>query len=89
MAWPKNGKGKGNTNWKGDNVSYRGLHARVVRWWGKASICEECDTKESKVYDWANLSGKYLSEREDWKQLCRSCHQKLDYKLGVRHARKA
>lgn len=59
---------------------YSYLHRWVSRFLGKPRICSECGTTESKNYDWANISGKYLKDLSDWKRLCRSCHRKMDFK---------
>lgn len=65
--------------WKGDNAGYVSKHMRIYRWFGKASKCENKNClHKSKVYDWANKSKKYLSKRNDWLMLCRSCHKKYD-----------
>lgn len=71
-------RGEKHWNWKGDKVKYRRLHSWIVSECGKADRCEHCDTKTSKVYDWANISGKYKRDVSDYKQLCRKCHIKFD-----------
>lgn len=70
-------------NWKGDNVSYRGLHQWVVRRSGKAKQCEHCNKKliTPKSIHWANKSGKYLRDLTDWIALCVPCHKKYDKAL--------
>lgn len=70
--------GKDHSNWKGDNVSYCGLHAWVKRWKGKAKKCEKCSTKTAKKYEWANKSHRYLRNLTDWTSLCVPCHSKYD-----------
>jgi len=64
--------------WKGDKVGYNALHQWLNRNYGKESICEYCGTKKSKRYEWANITGKYLRDRKNWKRLCSKCHHKLD-----------
>lgn len=71
-------KGKTNSNWKGNKVSYRGLHNWLRRNWGKPSFCEYCKSITKNKYDWANITGIYTRERKDYKRLCRGCHIKLD-----------
>lgn len=68
-----------NNSWKGENVSYPALHSYIQKKFGKASKCEnkEC-TGKSYRYEWANISGKYTRFKKDYKQLCKSCHNKLD-----------
>jgi hypothetical protein len=65
--------------WRGDNVGRGALHNWVERQLGKPSKCKHCGTEEARVYDWANLSGKYKRQISDWVRLCRMCHTKMDY----------
>ncbi len=64
--------------WKGDKVSYSGLHKWVGRKLGKAKACQQCGANDSKNYDWANKSGLYLRILSDWIELCRKCHVHYD-----------
>jgi hypothetical protein len=86
-------KGKGNPNphkmtaeenpaWKGDNVSYRGLHNWVTYHLGSPSKCEHCknDKLRPRQYHWANKSGNYLRKLDDWIRLCAKCHKAYDKK---------
>ena len=60
------------------NPKYGALHYRVMKKYGKAKYCSNTDCSgRSNKFDWANVSGRYLDE-EDYIQLCRSCHVKLD-----------
>lgn len=72
-------KGVNNIKWKGDNVGYGALHGWVRRNLGKASKCsdEKCD-KKSKRFEWANKSGNYKRNINDWLELCKKCHTKYD-----------
>jgi len=62
--------------WKGENVSYSGLHAWARRTFTKTGRCEVCG--EERLTEWSNISGEYRREREDWREICRSCHRRLD-----------
>jgi len=64
--------------WKGDDVSYSALHAWVRRKLGKPSLCDECKTRDSKQFEWANISGEYKRNLSDWKRLCSKCHRNFD-----------
>ena len=75
-----------NVNWKGDNAGYVAKHIWIKYHFGKASKCE-CCRKTKKKITWANISGKFLRNRKDWKQLCISCHRKFDYKRGSYHSK--
>ena len=41
---------------------------------------EECDLKPNNKADihWANMTGNYTRDKEDYKPLCRWCHLKHD-----------
>jgi hypothetical protein len=64
--------------WKGDNASYGAKHKRLVRKYGKIDRCEFCGCDDAKFFDWANISGEYRYQREDWYTLCRKCHNGWD-----------
>lgn len=72
--------GENHHKWKADNVGYNALHSWIKNNYGKAKECEnkECEYKNPKRYDWANISGKYKRTRDDFVQLCVSCHKKYD-----------
>lgn len=73
-------KGAEATNWKGDNVGYAGLHARVKIHRGRPSKCEHCGTTTAKKFEWANKSGEYKTDLLDWLRLCTKCHIAFDKK---------
>lgn len=79
-----NQKGEDHQAWKGDQITRSGLHAWLRRTFGKPSTCENCGTIEAKRYDWANISGKYLRDINDFKRLCVKCHKKFDNHLLAR-----
>lgn len=62
---------------------YQAVHRWVYRNYGKANHCESCDKPEAN-YQWANISGKYLRDIADWKQLCISCHKLMDFTESAR-----
>jgi len=65
-------------NWKGNDVGYSAIHDWVKGQLGKPSNCEYCGTKESKQFEWANISGEYKRNLSDWQRLCTKCHHKFD-----------
>ncbi len=72
--------------WK-DKACYTSLHQRVWRRRGQEKRCAECGTTDpSKIYEWASLTGNY-ADVNDYKRMCRSCHMKYDYSIGVRIGR--
>jgi len=64
--------------WQGDFPSYRAVHAWLKKTYGNAQKCESCGS--TKQVQWANISGKYKRDRNDFKQLCPSCHKLFDLK---------
>jgi hypothetical protein len=72
-------KNKSHHAWKGNSVGHSSLHAWIRNEYGNAYKCENkyCDNSSS-VFEWANISGKYLRERNDFKMLCRKCHSIMD-----------
>lgn len=76
----KKGERRGfkNINWKGDEVGYFALHQWITYNYGKPRFCEECKCSNRVMYHWANLSGDYKRDRNDWKRMCVPCHKKFD-----------
>ena len=70
-------KGEKAWNWKGDGVSYSGLHSWVKRMLGHPTICSECGKDNCNIH-WANKSREYKRDVGDWMPLCVSCHWKYD-----------
>lgn len=65
-------------NWKGKQAGYEALHLRVKVKYGRPKRCEKCGTtNKRKIYDWANLTGKY-DDPKDYSRMCRQCHAKYD-----------
>lgn len=71
-------RGENHPMWKGDDVSYGGLHNWVYRKLGQPSHCMICTSKDEKFYEWANVSHEYKRHVEDWIRLCVSCHRNYD-----------
>lgn len=55
-------------------VGYAGLHAWVKRQNGKAKKC--INGHIAKRYYWANKSGEYKRDLNDWHELCQSCNER-------------
>src|SRR3990167_6127203 len=68
-------------NYKGEEASYVSKHQWLYRHKGKARICEKCGVQD-KRYTWANISGEYKRDFNDYMQLCYSCHKKYDLERG-------
>lgn len=83
VAWNKelNGFNSGVYNgvWKGDKVTYRPLHSWVSRMLGTPNKCSFCSkTAIGHGMHWANKSGDYKRDLEDWIRLCAKCHKNYD-----------
>jgi hypothetical protein len=70
--------GEKNPYWKGDAVKYVGLHRWVQRHKGKAVKCAHCG--KTGYCHWANISGEYKRDLDDFVSLCVSCHKFYDQK---------
>lgn len=66
--------------WKGDKVGYRGLHLWVSKHLGKPRTCVQCgiSTLGARQYHWANISGQYKRDLNDWQRMCVKCHIQYD-----------
>ena len=70
--------GVNNINWKGDNASYAAKHIWVKYHYGNPQRCDHCKTTDKRMYHWANISGEYKRDRNDWLRLCVPCHKRAD-----------
>jgi len=75
-------KGEKAYQWKGDNVGYETLHKWVRKQLGKPTKCVKCKTKTAKRYVWANKSGEYKRDINDYEWTCRKCHMKEDGRVN-------
>lgn len=57
---------------------YGKIHYWVKKTLGKAGKCSKDLSHTAKIFQWANISHKYLYEISDWMELCPSCHSKYD-----------
>lgn len=71
-------KGEENTSWKGDDVSYSGLHKWIERELGKPKECWRCGDKSNRKYEWASIEHKYERDTDNWVRLCTPCHRYID-----------
>ena len=66
--------------WLGDNVGYWGIHKWINRHFKKPTMCQNCgkDNLYKWSIHWANISGNYRRDINDWIALCQSCHRRFD-----------
>ena len=72
-----NRRGEQTSRWKKE-VTYAGIHKWVSREYGKPNYCEFCKKTDCKKYQWANISGFYFRDINDWLRLCQLCHTRWD-----------
>ena len=86
---PRNGK------WVGDKIGYVGVHSWIRRKLGEPLFCQypDCDRVgepagfKKSYFEWANISGYYLRDFDDWLRLCTLCHQRFDRKAHRERAK--
>jgi hypothetical protein len=79
--------GEAHSRWKGDAVGYSGIHMWVARNFVRPLTCDMCGASKRR-FEWANRSGKYTRERNDWMSLCVRCHRTYDSGPFMRNAQK-
>lgn len=81
------------SQWKGDDIKYRGAHSRLNRERGRPNECEHCGTTTAKKFEWAlrhdaevrktDTDGQfagfdYSPRPNDYLRLCTACHHEYD-----------
>jgi len=61
-----------NPAWRGDRVSYSGLHKWVAYHRPATGVCQVCGGEG--YTENANLSGEYHRDLDDFQELCKPCH---------------
>lgn len=76
---PRTAFKKGNVphNFKRVGYGYDAVHSWLRRHYKKKGVCEECE--EKRKTQWSNISGDYKRDRKDFRELCYSCHTKIDH----------
>jgi len=65
--------------WRGTLEEYKSLHHWVGKQLGKPIKCSNCEKLGAgKMMHWANISGEYKKDTNDWIRLCARCHYKFD-----------
>ena len=91
IAWKKNvrpriqlpsaPRGEKNPAWRGDKVSYSGLHYWIKAQLGAPRRCEHCGSTNKRKYEWANKDHEYRRNVNDFMRLCTSCHRRYDIQM--------
>jgi hypothetical protein len=76
-------RGENSPHWRGDEVSYYGIHVWLQKHHPKSGVCSECG--EAKRTEWAFLRHPEPHTREisDYREMCRQCHARLDGLPGL------
>lgn len=74
--------------WKGENAGYHAKHIYIVKKYGHSKKCEYCGIEGKYIFskngrkrwsiDWANKTGRYSRNIEDYIGLCRTHHNRFD-----------
>jgi hypothetical protein len=72
--------GENSSIWKGDNALPVSIHFWIRYHWGKADHCDNFNCLgNSNHFEWSNKKKHvYTRNREDYQQLCRTCHRQYD-----------
>ena len=61
------------------DANYMAVHQWLIRNYGSADHCSNDVNHTEYIFQWANVTGVYERDVKNFRQLCRSCHCKLDY----------
>lgn len=72
-----------NPMWKGNSVSYRGLHQWIVRKLGTPDTCSLCSKSglKGRAIHWASKNHSYSRNLDEWIRLCSKCHGSYDRRV--------
>jgi len=75
--------------WKGSDAGYTAKHMWIASNYGRPKECEFCakDNLFGHNIHWANKSGQYSRDRDDWLRLCAQCHTDYDKINNLRGVR--
>lgn len=68
-------------NWKEVGYGYSAVHNWIRKKLPYPKRCSLCN--RVKKLEWANKSGEYKRDIEDWIALCRKCHVNYDRSIGI------
>ena len=68
--------------WSGVKPKYSALHKWITKTYGQPMECEWCGFESENKYQiqWANKTGEYKRDKDDWLRLCAKCHYAFDRK---------
>lgn len=81
-------EGPDNPAYDAENINIVGLHGWIRRHKTRTGTCQKCGAKPPRRNgrngstragtEFANISGEYRRDVDDYIELCNSCHQKMD-----------
>lgn len=75
-----------NPAWKDDKATIGSIHCWIRDNFKRTNVCSVCGKNGNT--DWSNKDHLYKRNKKYWQELCRSCHQKYDFKKGLRVKKK-
>jgi hypothetical protein len=69
-------EGAEHPRWLGDEIGYHNLHQWVSQHKTKTGKCSTCSHRG--YTEWANISGVYLRDLDDYVEMCKLCHAEFD-----------
>lgn len=76
-------KGENHHEWKGKEATYSAIHKWASSHFKKEDSCFYCGGNHPRT-EWANISLSYKRSRNDWIELCSSCHRCFDKQSDFR-----
>lgn len=69
-------RGSSHGAWKGDHAGYQSIHIWLRGRKERTGICKRCGLR--RVTHFANVSGLYMRDVDDYIEVCVPCHRKID-----------
>lgn len=69
--------------------SSAGIHAHLNLHYPKSGVCDECGCEGKTDYAFLRHPAPHTRDRDDYAELCRSCHMSFDFAIGYRGRDKA
>lgn len=66
-----------------NSTEYRVIHKFILYRYGRAPLCIWDDSHTGR-FEWANVTGVYTKELDNYLPMCVSCHRKFDYTEQMR-----
>jgi hypothetical protein len=70
--------GETHRRWKGEEVGRIAAHLWLLQTSPKTGICERCGKSAKTHHAFKGENGKWSRNREDYLELCPSCHKRFD-----------